>query len=342
MTAIPPRGSFLPRAGTNGSRGSLFEEWLNQSYSVLGFAAAEGRAIVGGVLSPQRPRVVVDTEGATSADDLTSITAGTFFSTGAIICLSSAAQARKTTVRSGIGNIVLKTSTFVLSGPFCKLWLEYNGSNWGEINRDYGQDWAQFRSHHQIDGATPIAGQPATYRHANGADAQAGTDQAATMTPAATAVALQTAALVITNRTVASALAAGDKFLLARAGVLYQIDIGKLLAPSFVAYVEIPEVTLGQANAVINAHSLGVRPKLTRGFLRCKTTELGHNAGEELPVEMLVNDGTSRTVNFGADGANYWVRMSNVAGVPKLPGRGNGNLAGITIANWRFFMRMWA
>jgi len=341
MSVLPAAGSFLARAGSNVSRGVLFEDWLRQSYSLLGMAAQESRAIQGDVLAPQRARVVVDTQGGAAADDLTSITAGTFFSAGAIICISSTSQARKITVRSGVGNVVLKTSTFVLSDPFCKLWLQFGGSAWGEIDRDYGQDWAQFRAHHQLDGSSPVAGQPATYRHANGVDAAAGTSQIAVMTPAATAVALQTADLVIKNRAVANTLQGGDAFLVARGNALLQMGVGVLLSSSFVAFTATGEVTLGQANAVIAAHALGVRPTLTRGYLRCKVAELGHNVGEEVPVECLINDGSGRTINFGADGANYWVRVSNVSGAPKMPGRGTGNIAAITPANWRFFMRMW-
>lgn len=343
MSVLPATGSFLPRAGTNSSRGTLFEDWLKQSRALLGASTQDARSIVGGVLSPQKPRVVMDTQGAAAADDLTSIAVdANLFAPGTIFCLSIASAARKITVLNASGNIILKTTAFLMADGWMKLWLQWDGANCVEYARDYGQAYALFRQDFRLNGDSPVQGEPATYGHASAVDAAAATSQNKVMTPAATSVALNTAAIVVDNKTIATALSPNDTFLLSRDNVLYRMNISVLLAKSFLAYAETGEVTLGQANSVIAAHTLGSRPKLVRGYLRCKTAELGHNANEELPAEIMINDGVARTVNFGADTANYWVRLSNVSGAPKIPGRGTGNIAAITPANWRFFMRMWA
>lgn len=343
MSNLPATGSFLPRAGSNSSRGTLFEDWLRQSRALLGATLHDLRSIVGGVLSPQRSRVIMDTQGAAAADDLTSIAVdANLFAPGTIFCLSIVTAARKITVLSNSGNIVLRTTAFLMADGWAKLWLQWDGTNCVELTRDYGQAYAQWRQEYRLNGGNPVQGEPATYGHASAVDAAAATSQNKVMTPAATSVALNTAAIVVDNKTIATSLGPNDTFLLSRDNVLYRMNISVLLAKSFLAYVETGEATLGQANSVIAAHTLGSRPKLVRGYLRCKTAELGHNANEELAAEIMINDGVARTVNFGADATNYWVRLSNVAGAPKIPGRGTGNIAAITIANWRFFMRLWA
>jgi hypothetical protein len=342
MPSFPAPGSFAVRAGTNATRGPLFENFLAATKNVVG---GEGQAtvnIVGGVISPVTWRVFVDVEGgAAASDDLDLVSAGSEFHGGAVIVISAAADTRTIVVRNLAGNIILKSATFSLKGVWARLWLQYDGTNWVELARDYGQDRVQERTVLGITGAAPVSGQPATYSHATGAEAQAGTSETATMTPLAVAVAMGTAALAIDGRPVAASLVGGDNFLLSRSGTLYKISIAALLAPSFIAYASTGELGIASGATSFAAHSMGGQPTLVRAYYRCKTAEGGYNVGMEVPVECMIHEEGVRRVTFGADATNYYYQMSSTAAAVRGINRTSGAAFNLTNANWRLFLRMW-
>lgn len=339
---LPVTGAFLSGAGDQVSRGLEFEKWLAFVRNQMGGSGGEQLTITGNVIYPTEPQVFVLNPGAAAEGVLDSVATVTEFAPGQIVRISQGNGAQKVTVRSGYGTIVLKTATFRMETGWERLFLELNGdsSRWVEVGRDYGQNWSQFRSHHGIDGQAPIAGVPSTYSHATGPQAQAGVAENAVMTPAAVNVALQTAALMIGNKTATTGRSPADNFLVERSGALYRMSILTLLAPSFLAYVETPELGIAAATAAVAAHGIGVQPTLVRGYFRCKTGENNFNAGMEIPLEATLQDAGSRRVQYGADATNYYYKMG-AAGQVTTVNRGNGADVNLTNANWRFFMRLW-
>jgi hypothetical protein len=342
MPALPPAGSFAVKAGSQASRGPLFEQQLAAVRGLPGGGAASAVAIVGGTITPTTPRVFVDVEGGAADEDfLDTIVLGTTFAEGNILVLSPAADTRTVIVRNLTGNIVLKTASFPMTGAWCKLWLERQGSNVVELARDYGQDAAQQRADLGVNANAAVAGYPATYTHATGAEATAGGSATAVMTPLAVAVALQAAPLVIGQHAATSGLTGADEFLLARGGVLYRINVVNLLAPSFANFATTGELTIASGNGSFAAHSMGGQPTLLRAYYRCKTAEHGYNVGMEVPVECTSPEETYRRVTFGADGTNYYYQMSSTANAVRGIHRTSGAAVNFTNGNWRLFIRMW-
>ena len=106
------------------------EDTLNgvQAFDRISFGTAEALTISSGVISPTKTHIVVDTEGATSTDDLTTINNGV---QGRWIAIRSTSNSRSVVLKHGTGNI--RTST----GQDCTLsssdvWtlLIHNGTNW--------------------------------------------------------------------------------------------------------------------------------------------------------------------------------------------------------------------
>jgi hypothetical protein len=342
MPTFPATGAFAARSGSNASRGPEFEKWLGATKNLVGGEGSSVVSILGGAITPLTWRVAVDVEGgAAASDDLDRVNAGSEYHSGAVIVLSAAADTRTINVRNLTGNIVLKSSSFQLKGAWARLWLELQGTNWVELARDYGQDRAQERAFLGVDGAAPVAGQPATYSHATGAEALAGASQTAVMTPLTNTVAMQSAALMIMQHADATGLTAADEFLLARGGVLYRINIVELLAPSFANFATTGEIAITSANNGFAAHGMGAQPTLLRAYYRCKTAEHGYAVGMEVPVECTSPEETYRRVTFGADGTNYYFQMSATTNGVRGIHRTSGAAVNFTNANWRLFIRMW-
>lgn len=342
MVALPSPGSFLPRAGTNSSRGSLMENWLSASRTGLGGDAPEVLQIVGGVLTPTKARVSVDVEGgAASSDFLDTIEAGSQWVAGNILVLSPAADSRTVVVRNLTGNIILKTTAFSMASGWSRLWLEYLPPNFVELARDYGQEAAQQRADLGIGGTTPVAGQPSTYTHATGEQALAGTSETAAMTPAAVAVAMQSAALMIGGRGEVGDRTVNDFILIKRADSLFRMSIPTLLATNYTQFATTGELAIASASQSFGAHFMGGQPTMLRGYYRCKTAEHGYAIGMEVPVECTVQEEAWRRVVFGADAINWYYCLSaTTAGVRGMH-RNTGAAVTFTNANWRFFIRMW-
>ena len=337
MVALPAAGSFLPRAGSNSSRAALIEQWLAAAANLPGASLqAQTLLIANGAIAPIAPMCFVDVQGgAADTDDLDTISVGTEWSDFNILLLRPISDNRTINVRNGVGNIVLKTSAFAMDSSWCMLVLQKQGGSWVELWRDYGQSYAQQRSHMGF-------GAPAVYGHATGDAAAAGTAQDLVMTPAAVSVALSTAALVVANRAAAAGLSPADFFLLERSGVLLKIGVFQLFASSFVNYVESGEISVAASNFVEFAHNMGSRPKLVIGVMRCLVADRGHAAGDELPLDAFVIPDGGRWVNYGANAANLWARLHQSATNMRLANKGTGVVADINPASWRFVLRAWA
>jgi hypothetical protein len=317
------------------------------------------------VLYPSTSRVYVDTsDGSSASENLTYIAPGTM-NVGAIIIISPSSDARTIVVYSGYGNIVLKSAYLDMSSVWARLWLQWDGNHWSELARDYGQNWQHELSQLGIDGGWPQAGYPATYSHATGAQAAAGTAENATMTPAATAVALSTVGLVTGNKTYAGVTVGTDYLLTQRDGALV---LTSLAAPGggggvFTKYAVTGELGVSAGANGFAAHGMGGMPTLVRGYYRCKAADADYSIGMELPVECCstfagipgyqVSDPNGptpisipaiagvRRVAFGADGGNYYYNMSGDAAGIQTVRRGAGDTVTLTNASWRFFIRMW-
>lgn len=342
MSALPAPGSFLSGAGSQVSRGVLFEDWLAFMRNQIGGSTGEALRIIGNVIYPVEPSCYVLNPGDAAEGVLDSVATITEFAPGQIIRIQMGNPAQKFTVRNGFGTIVLKTATFRLETGWERLFLELNGDStrWIEVGRDYGQSLAQFRNHHGIDGSNPIGGWPATYSHATGPQALAGTAENATMTPAAVAAAMTSGPLMVDNRPAVGDRSPADTFLVSRGGTLVKMNILTLLAPSFSSYVETGELGIAAGTSAVAAHGVGAQPRLVRGFFRCKVAENNFNVGMEVPLECTLQDAASRRVQYGADAANYYYKMSAAGNVTTV-NRGNGADVALTNANWRFFMRLW-
>ena len=110
-----------------------FERWLAASLQLPGAAEAEALTIATGQITPTRASVIVDTEGGTSAADLTTI-ATTNMHAGAVLMLCAANSGRTVTVKhgTGAGGIAL------LGGVDCVL----STAHWLMLRR-VGDAWAE-------------------------------------------------------------------------------------------------------------------------------------------------------------------------------------------------------
>lgn len=110
-----------------------FERWLAATLQLPGAAEAEALTIATGQITPTRASVIVDTEGGTSADDLTTI-ATTNMHAGAVLMLCAANSGRTVTVKHGTGaggiallggvDCVLSTAHWLMLRRVGDAWVE--------------------------------------------------------------------------------------------------------------------------------------------------------------------------------------------------------------------------
>lgn len=112
-----------------------FEKWLASTLQLPGAQAAQSLAISSGSIAPSAALVVVDTEGATAADDLTTISLANLHA-GAIVAVTSTNSARVVTVKNGgsTNNIVTLTGTDYALHPGHWMMLRHDGSLWREVS----------------------------------------------------------------------------------------------------------------------------------------------------------------------------------------------------------------
>ena len=134
--AVFPQASVLFNVDPNWTAAQArveFERWLASTLQLPGAAEAEALTIATGQITPTRASVIVDTEGGTSADDLTTI-ATTNMHAGAVLMLCAANSGRTVTVKhgTGAGGIAL------LGGVDCVL----STAHWLMLRR-VGDAWAE-------------------------------------------------------------------------------------------------------------------------------------------------------------------------------------------------------
>ncbi|AAS96625.1 hypothetical protein [Nitratidesulfovibrio vulgaris] len=134
--AVFPQASVLFNVDPNWTAAQArveFERWLASTLQLPGAAEAEALTIATGQITPTRAAVIVDTEGGTSADDLTTI-ATTNMHAGAVLMLCAANSGRTVTVKhgTGAGGIAL------LGGVDCAL----STTHWLMLRR-VGDAWAE-------------------------------------------------------------------------------------------------------------------------------------------------------------------------------------------------------
>lgn len=134
--AVFPQASVLFNVDPNWTAAQArveFERWLASTLQLPGAAEAEALTIATGQITPTRAAVIVDTEGGTSADDLTTIATANMHA-GAVLMLCAANSGRTVTVRhgTGAGGIAL------LGGVDCVL----STTHWLMLRR-VGDAWAE-------------------------------------------------------------------------------------------------------------------------------------------------------------------------------------------------------
>lgn len=139
--AIPPTDHNLPCDEIVAIENALlggFAHWLKSHGITIG--AADPQTIASGEITITKSNVVVDTQGASAADDLDTInvgvpTNGPTIGEGSICVLSAASAARVVTVKNG-SNITLTGGDCKLTSTASRLVLIYNGSTtWVELFR---------------------------------------------------------------------------------------------------------------------------------------------------------------------------------------------------------------
>jgi|GEM_PF-5986974 len=187
--AVFPQASVLFNVDPNWTAAQArveFERWLAATLQLPGAAEAEALTIATGQITPTRASVIVDTEGGTSADDITTI-ATTNMHAGAVLMLCAANSGRTVTVKhgTGAGGIAL------LGGVDCALstthWLMLRrvGDAWAEMPPLRAATASDMVAGHVLAGKTTAEavrgaiGAPNTnvgrfsYSYRNGASAQA-------------------------------------------------------------------------------------------------------------------------------------------------------------------------
>lgn len=141
MATIPTAGYFLEPARTQGELKTGFDDMIASLRHVPWAGQPELTAtITSGVIIPAGSGgvVVVDTEGAASTDDLTSITT-TNYPDGSFLLLRNASASRVVTVKhavAGIGTIALdRGADYVLDDTKKWLLLRRHGNDWYELIR---------------------------------------------------------------------------------------------------------------------------------------------------------------------------------------------------------------
>ena len=111
----------------------------------------------------------------------------------------------------------------------------------------------------------------------------------------------------------------------------------------FVKAFESSQQTITAAGALTLAHSLGVKPKLYMAVIVCITAELGYSIGDEVIVNPSVHGSSaeSRGLSLVPDATNINVRFGSGT-VMDIINKSNGNVGGITAANWKLIVRAWA
>jgi len=124
--------TYLRLDGTNNPVASLASTATITVGTFLNLTKTTDTITVGGAITPTSSYVEIDTNGGGAADDLDTITGGT---SGDILILKSANNARVPTIKHGTGNIHLNgAADFVLDNVFDRIMLQKEGTEWLQIS----------------------------------------------------------------------------------------------------------------------------------------------------------------------------------------------------------------
>ncbi|WP_137972009.1 hypothetical protein [Pseudomonas sp. F(2018)] len=132
---------------------------------------------------------------------------------------------------------------------------------------------------------------------------------------------------------------AGDTCILraTASNVVEVLSYGTPLRPFTKEYVS-AEQTITAGGVVTLAHGLGVKPKLVRAYLVCKTAEHGWSVNDEVNIEALVASASSYNYGYGANTTNI---RAVCGGSGCVVHNASGSSSTVTAANWRLILRAW-
>lgn len=105
-------------------------------------------------------------------------------------------------------------------------------------------------------------------------------------------------------------------------------------------YFESSEQTVTADTLLQVAHGLGAVPKSVEVYLRCKTTDAGYSANDE--IKWSSTGSTSATTDYGATVSADATNVEIIQGAAiEVLGKATFNAAGLTVGNWRWIVRAW-
>lgn len=149
MTGLPAALYFTDAGRTNAEAKTGQDDMLAAQKETPGGAAISLLTISTGNVTPTGPVHNIDTEGATSSDDLANILQ-TNHPTGRMLLIRSTDNAREVVVKhntTGAGEILLADGAdFSMDNALKWLLLLREGVTWVEVLRGFGSDMAAFRA----------------------------------------------------------------------------------------------------------------------------------------------------------------------------------------------------
>lgn len=94
-------------------------------------------------------------------------------------------------------------------------------------------------------------------------------------------------------------------------------------------------MTAGTGSTV--AHSLGGRPKIIYGYIRCISAELNYAVGDEVPIPMETNNYGINAWSSGTANIGYWIGTNL-----RIPNATSGGDSDITYSKWEYRIRAYA
>lgn len=340
MATFPAANSFIHAAGTNTSRGPLFEAWLAATKQMPGGEDIEFVDIAGGLLTPSRAFLSVDTEGNAASDDLDRI-ALTNYRLGVTLWLRCEDPGRKVRVRSGQGGsgqiVLAQGSELWLDDPSMWLQLLQFSSLWLEIDRSYGANKAQGR---QWLGVADSA----TYPTASDGEAATGTAANRLLTPASLRHVLGHYQAFIGDRNTVTVADHADELLVGTSDgtsdIVAKITKANFLAEGFHRHFFSGEIAASPGAAGNAAHNLGGKPKLIQATLLNKTAEHGYSPGDEVTLDGNSFNGNTRTFTLGFNTTDCFWRLAPTNAMTVVVAAGT-SVAAITPASWKLLVRAW-
>jgi len=364
-TTWPEKSDLSPGYGDSPTWGQVYSghvEMLIAAQELPGAVPPAALTIASGSITPATAAVIVDTESAAAADDLSTIN-GTTLHDGAFLFLRAADASRVVTVKhgTGVGAIQLHDAADVALSATSWLQLRRSGTGWMEVQ--------------------PL----------RAASAQGCTGNAATATRADTlkqgGLAAPTSAgtstaYTVTSSPVVSALAAGNIYQFkahTACGASPTVNFDGLGAKTLKKFSggskanlsagDIPSGSLVQClydgtdmvvSSVAGAatgsydsgnlsvtgsgqltlpHGLGVTPSEINTFIKCTSAHVGYAVGDE--VRMPPNSVYSTTDGFSmwADATNIYIQFASGGAFTIVRRVANFDAATVTSANWVLVVR---